>query len=58
VVEDSDVDQEIHELDLSEFSDDVVTQEKFRRVVWERRSVFKGLGLVMPLTCDLREAGC
>jgi hypothetical protein len=50
VVEDSNVDQAIHELGLNVFSDAVAMQEKFRRVIWERRAVFKGLGLVRGMT--------
>jgi hypothetical protein len=46
VVDGSDLDQAIRELDLNEVSDDAAMQEKLHRVIWERRAMFKGLSLV------------
>ena len=46
VIEDIDVDVEIKQLDLSEFSNMESLQKKFRDVLWKHRGVFKGTGLV------------
>jgi hypothetical protein len=39
VVEDSELEQEVRDMDMRKFSDDVSMQEDLRQVVWERRAV-------------------
>lgn len=46
VIEDSDVDEAIRTLDLSEFSDDKVERETLRETLWKKRAVFKGMGRI------------
>ena len=45
MIEDIDVDVEIKQLDLSEFSNMESLQKRFRDVLWKHRGVFKGTGL-------------
>ena len=46
VVEEDSIDQRIKDLDLTSFSPDESLREKLRAILWENRSIFKGVGSI------------
>ena len=46
-ISDADVDAAIKDMDLSQFHSERSGQEKLRKLLWDRRLVFKGLGKLM-----------
>lgn len=44
VIEDADVDEEIQHMKFGGFSPELADQEEMRRIIWNHRQIFKGLG--------------
>ena len=54
VIEDSEVDDTIINMDLSNFHNSPVVQNKLRSVLWKYREIFKGIGTVKNFEHEIR----